>query len=51
MVEDPPDADALRPVIDSVFPLADARAAFERSVASGKSGKVVLRVRKEAAGN
>ena len=34
----------LRPAIDSVFPLEDARAAFERSLASGKRGKVVLRV-------
>jgi NADPH:quinone reductase-like Zn-dependent oxidoreductase len=34
----------LRPLIDSVFPLAEARAAFERSMASGKRGKVVLRV-------
>lgn len=38
------DAGALRPAIDSVFPLHDARAAFERSLARGKSGKVVLRV-------
>jgi NADPH:quinone reductase-like Zn-dependent oxidoreductase len=30
--------------IDSVFPLADARAAFERSMAEGKRGKVVLKV-------
>jgi len=34
----------VRPAIDSVFPLAEARAAFERSMARGKSGKVVLRV-------
>jgi NADPH:quinone reductase-like Zn-dependent oxidoreductase len=34
----------LRPAIDSVFPLADARAAFERVAARGKSGKVVLRL-------
>jgi NADPH:quinone reductase-like Zn-dependent oxidoreductase len=34
----------LRPAIDSVFPLDDARAAFERSLAAGKAGKVVLRV-------
>ena len=34
----------VRPAIDSVFPLADARTAFERSMARGKSGKVVLRV-------
>jgi NADPH:quinone reductase-like Zn-dependent oxidoreductase len=38
------DAGELRPAIDSVFPLLDARAAFERSLASGKRGKVVLRV-------
>ena len=34
----------LRPAIDSVFSLSDARAAFERSLASGKRGKVVIRV-------
>jgi NADPH:quinone reductase-like Zn-dependent oxidoreductase len=34
----------LRPQIDSVFPLQDARAAFDRSMAGGKRGKVVLRV-------
>ncbi len=38
------DGGDLRPAIDSVFPLADARAAFERSMATGKRGKVVLRV-------
>ena len=38
------DDGALRPEIDSVFPLDDARAAFERSMAPGKRGKVVLRV-------
>jgi NADPH:quinone reductase-like Zn-dependent oxidoreductase len=38
------DDEVLRVAIDSVFPLADARAAFERSLASGKRGKVVLRV-------
>jgi NADPH:quinone reductase-like Zn-dependent oxidoreductase len=31
--------------IDSVFPLAEAEAAFARTAASGKHGKVVLRVR------
>jgi len=35
---------ALHPAIDSVFPLEDFRAAFERTMASGKRGKVVLRV-------
>jgi NADPH:quinone reductase-like Zn-dependent oxidoreductase len=38
------DAGELRPLIDSVFPLAEARAAFERSMQPGKRGKVVLRV-------
>jgi NADPH:quinone reductase-like Zn-dependent oxidoreductase len=34
----------LRPAIDRVFPLADARAAFERSLAGQGRGKIVLRV-------
>jgi NADPH:quinone reductase-like Zn-dependent oxidoreductase len=34
----------LRPEVDSVFPLEDFRAAFERSAARGKRGKVVLHV-------
>jgi NADPH:quinone reductase-like Zn-dependent oxidoreductase len=34
----------LRPEVDSVFSLEDFRAAFERSAARGKHGKVVLRV-------
>jgi len=34
----------LRPEVDSAFPLEDFRAAFERSAARGKHGKVVLRV-------
>jgi NADPH:quinone reductase-like Zn-dependent oxidoreductase len=38
------DDGALRPAIDSVFPLSDATAAFERSQAAGKRGKVVIRV-------
>ena len=38
------DSGHLRPAIDSVFPLGEAQAAFERSMAKGKSGKVVLRV-------
>lgn len=38
------EAGDLLPAIDSVFPLADARSAFERVQASGKRGKVVLRV-------
>jgi NADPH:quinone reductase-like Zn-dependent oxidoreductase len=38
------DEGGLRPAIDSVFPLTEARAAFERSMAAGKRGKVVLLV-------
>jgi NADPH:quinone reductase-like Zn-dependent oxidoreductase len=38
------DDGALRPAIDSVFPLSDARAAFERSLERGKRGKVVIRI-------
>jgi NADPH:quinone reductase-like Zn-dependent oxidoreductase len=38
------DRGELRPEIDSIFSLADARAAYERSMARGKRGKVVLRV-------
>jgi NADPH:quinone reductase-like Zn-dependent oxidoreductase len=38
------DGGQLRPAIDEVFPLADARAAFERSMSDRKRGKVVLRV-------
>ena len=34
----------VRPAIDSVYPLSEATAAFERSLARGKRGKVVLRV-------
>ena len=34
----------LRPAIDSVFSLEDARSAFERVMASGKRGKVVIEV-------
>jgi len=41
------DAGDLHPEIDSVFPLANARAAFERSMARGKRGKVVIRVADE----
>jgi NADPH:quinone reductase-like Zn-dependent oxidoreductase len=39
------DAGDLRPAIDTVFQLDDAVAAFRRSMAKGKRGKVVLRVR------
>ena len=38
------DAGELRPEVDSVFPLTEARAAFERVAAPGKRGKVVLQV-------
>lgn len=38
------DRGVLRPSVDSVFPLEDARAAFERSLLPGKRGKVVLAV-------
>jgi NADPH:quinone reductase-like Zn-dependent oxidoreductase len=38
------DEGALRPEIDSVYPLEEARAAFERSLQPGKRGKVVLRL-------
>ena len=38
------DTGDLRPSIDSVFPLADATAAFARNEAAAKHGKVVLRV-------
>jgi NADPH:quinone reductase-like Zn-dependent oxidoreductase len=38
------DAGELRPEVDSVFPLTEAQAAFERVAARGKRGKVVLEV-------
>jgi NADPH:quinone reductase-like Zn-dependent oxidoreductase len=38
------DAGVLRAEVDSVFPLTEARAAFERVAARGKRGKVVLRL-------
>ncbi len=38
------DAGALRPEVDSVFPLTEALAAFERVAGPGKRGKVVLAV-------
>jgi NADPH:quinone reductase-like Zn-dependent oxidoreductase len=34
----------LRPTIDQVFPLADARRAFERTISKHRRGKIVLRV-------
>ena len=39
------DAGTLRPAVDKIFPLEDARAAFDRVAAPGKRGKVVLKVR------
>jgi NADPH:quinone reductase-like Zn-dependent oxidoreductase len=38
------DGGDLRPAIDRVFPLADARRAFERSLGDHRRGKIVLRV-------
>ena len=38
------DSGQLRIAIDSTFTLAQAAAAFERSLASGKHGKVVIKV-------
>jgi NADPH:quinone reductase-like Zn-dependent oxidoreductase len=38
------DAGELRPAIDEVFPLAEARRAFERSLGDNRRGKIVLRV-------
>jgi NADPH:quinone reductase-like Zn-dependent oxidoreductase len=38
------DAGELRAEVDSVFPLRDVRAAFERVAGRGKRGKVVLEV-------
>jgi NADPH:quinone reductase-like Zn-dependent oxidoreductase len=38
------DAGELRAEVDSVYPLTDAGAAFERVAARGKRGKVVLEV-------
>jgi NADPH:quinone reductase-like Zn-dependent oxidoreductase len=41
------EAGDVHPEVDSVFPLEDVRAAFERCGARGKRGKVVLRVADE----
>jgi NADPH:quinone reductase-like Zn-dependent oxidoreductase len=41
------DGGDLRPTLDEVFPLADAREAFERSLGEHGSGKIVLRVTDE----
>jgi len=37
----------IRPTVDRVFPLAEARAAFERSAGSHGAGKIVLRVEED----
>ncbi len=34
----------LKPVIDSVYPLEQARAAFERLAAGGQFGKIMIKV-------
>lgn len=38
------DSGRLRPAIADVFPLADARTAFERGLATSRRGKIVIRV-------
>ena len=38
------DAGKVKPLVDSTFPLAEARAAFERSLAGSRRGKIVLEV-------
>jgi NADPH:quinone reductase-like Zn-dependent oxidoreductase len=38
------DSGDLRPTIDEVFPLAEARAAFERTLSDHRPGKIVLRM-------
>jgi NADPH:quinone reductase-like Zn-dependent oxidoreductase len=38
------DGDVLDPAVDSVFPLDDARAAFERSLRPDTTGKIVIRI-------
>jgi NADPH:quinone reductase-like Zn-dependent oxidoreductase len=35
----------IRPIIDRVFPLSEARAAFDRSMGDHGGGKIVLRVK------
>jgi NADPH:quinone reductase-like Zn-dependent oxidoreductase len=43
------DRGVVRPAIDQVFPLAEARKAFERTLADHPGGKIVLRVADERA--
>ena len=44
------DGGELRPTVDRVFPLADARAAFQLSLGDHRPGKIVLRVADEQDG-
>lgn len=39
------DAGQVRPIVDQVFPLAEARRAFEEAAKGHARGKMVLRVR------
>jgi NADPH:quinone reductase-like Zn-dependent oxidoreductase len=39
------DAGQLRPIIDTVFPLAQARQAYEQAAKGHTRGKIILRVR------
>jgi NADPH:quinone reductase-like Zn-dependent oxidoreductase len=41
------DSGSVRPTIDRIFPLADARTAFERSLSGSRRGKIVLRIADE----
>ena len=38
------DSGRLEPVVDSVFPIADARKAYERMMSGEAFGKIVLKV-------
>ncbi|HEX5449916.1 MAG TPA: NADP-dependent oxidoreductase [Gaiellaceae bacterium] len=38
------DVGKVKPLVDATFPLADARAAFERSLAGSRRGKIVIEV-------
>ena len=41
------DAGQLRPIIDTVFPLAQARRAYEQAAKGHMRGKIVLRIEKQ----
>jgi NADPH:quinone reductase-like Zn-dependent oxidoreductase len=45
------DSGALRPVIEAVLPLEQARQAFERGLSGHNRGKIVLRIAEQAAAN